>query len=214
MLSDRRPQTRGEQLLDRQIHAVGILGALIGTVVLCNAARADGAVPFIAVVVYCAGLIAMLVCSAAYNTVTSPPLKAVLRRFDHAAIFLMIAGTYTPFTVLRLGGSWSIAMTASVWGATLVATTAKIFMPQRMERFSIPIYLLLGWIGLVAIKPLIAALDTETLVLLGIGGALYSLGTIFHAWRSLTYQNAIWHGFVVAAAGIHYVAVLHQVAAG
>jgi hemolysin III len=210
--SRRRVQTRGEQIADGYIHVVGIAGALIGIVVLCSNARLEGAREFLSVLAYCGGLIGMLVCSAAYNMVSSPRLKPVLRRFDHAAIFVMIAGTYTPFTVNRLQSGWSAAMTAAVWSIAVVAGTAKLFMPRRLERYSLLLYLALGWIGLIALKPLIAGLDTKMLVLLGAGGARYSLGTIFHVWRGLSYQNAVWHAFVLAAAGCHYAAVLHQVA--
>jgi hemolysin III len=207
-----RLHTRGEILADRQIHIIGIFAALVGTIVLCADARPEGTREYVSVLVYCTGLIAMLVCSAAYNTVSSPSWTPLLRRFDHAAIFVMIAGTYTPFTVNRLVGGWSVAMTASVWGIAIVAGVLKFVMPHRLERYSLLLYLALGWIGLIAGRQLLIALDTETLVLLGIGGALYSLGTIFHTWRALKYQNAIWHGFVLTAACFHYAAVLHQVA--
>ncbi len=206
-----RPHTRGEYLADRQIHIIGIAGGLIGAIVLCALARPEGPREFLSVLAYSAGLIAMLVCSAAYNIVLSPRLKPILRRLDHAAIFVMIAGTYTPFTVNRLSGAWSVTMTAGVWGIALVAGTVKLLMPHRLERFSLLLYLALGWFGLIALKPLIVALDTETLLLIGIGGLIYSLGTIFHSWRGLKYQNAIWHAFVLAAAVVHFAAVLHQV---
>ncbi len=209
-----RPHTRGERLVDRQIHIVGIVAAVIGAIVLYAKVQSDGVREYASVLAYCFGLIAMLVCSAAYNIVTSPRWKPILRRFDHAAIFVMIAGTYTPFTVNRLNGAWSVAMTASVWAVALAAGGLKFVMPRRLERFSLPMYLALGWIGLVAGKQLIDALDTETLILLGLGGALYTMGTIFHVWRDLKYQNAVWHGFVLVAAAIHYAAVMHAMVPG
>jgi hemolysin III len=123
----------------------------------------------------------------------------------------MIAGTYTPFTVVSLGGAWSVAMSLLIWAAALVGVAIKLLYPRRFERTTFAIYLGFGWVGLVALRPLAAVLDGPTLVLVGAGGLLYSLGTLFHLARDLKFQNAVWHGFVMAAAGVHYAAILHGV---
>jgi hemolysin III len=164
------------------------------------------------IVVYAICLVAMLGCSAAYHLAEPSPRRELLRRVDQAMIFLMIAGTYTPFTIDRLDGDWSTLFTIGIWSLALMGAAAKLAYPRRLEGFTVALYLALGWIGLVEVRPIFAALDMPTLFLLGAGGLLYTVGTVFHLWERLPFQNAIWHGFVVSAACCHYAAVLHGVA--
>ena len=207
-----RASSAGELLADRSIHGLGVAAGALGSLALVSiAAEARGAGGLIPIAIYAVGLLAMLSFSAAYNLTPPSPRRAWLRRWDHAAIFVMIAGTYTPFTVDRLTGAWSILLTALVWILALAGALMKLFNPRRLERASVALYLALGWIGIVAAKPLLATLDMPTLALLGAGGLLYSFGTLFHLWRRLPFQNAIWHGFVLSAAACHYAAVLHGV---
>src|SRR5437899_6792202 len=165
----------------------------------------------LASLVYSVCLLTMLGCSAAYNLASNAPRRRLLRRFDHAAIFLMIAGTYTPFTPCRLDGVWAIGMTAAVWIGAVTGAVMKLICPRRIERVSIVAYLALGWMILVGIRPMLSSLDARTALLIGLGGVLYSLGTGFHLWRKLPFHNAIWHSFVLVAAGFHYAAILHGV---
>ncbi len=209
-----RPYSEGELALDRAIHWLGLgaggPGAIALPFVFAGNHGVRGLMP---IVLYALCLMAMLGCSAAYNLApASSPLSGRLRRFDHAAIFLMIAGTYTPFTLLRLGGAWSILLTAGVWSIALAGAAVKLAFPRRLEGASVAIYLALGWIGVVAAGPIVAALDPPTLILLAAGGLIYTLGTGFHLWRSLPFQNAIWHACVLSAAACHYAAVLRGVA--
>ncbi|MGE3904564.1 MAG: hemolysin III family protein, partial [Reyranellaceae bacterium] len=157
---------------------------------------------------------AMLICSAAYNLARNSRRRALLRRFDHAAIFAMIAGTYTPFTTLRLDGGWGAGLTAAVWTVATIGIALKLWKPHLVERASIPLYLALGWTIVVAVNPLLGALDPSTLVLLAVGGLLYTLGVAFHVWERLPYQNAAWHACVLAAAAVHYAAVIDAVFLG
>ncbi len=137
--------------------------------------------------------------------------RELLRRFDHAAIFLMIGGTYTPFTTSGLLGSWSRAMTIAIWAIALLGVSLKLVFPRRLDGPSVILYLMLGWIGLIALRPLLTSLDPVTVILLGVGGVFYSVGVGFHLWQRLKFQNAFWHGFVLFAAACHYVAVLRGV---
>ena len=197
-----------EQAADRVVHALGIGLGTIGAIALVWVAATDGQPENLApVLIYIAGLLAMLGCSAAYNVFHASGRREWLRRFDHAAIFGMIAGTYTPFTT-RLSNGWSFGLTAVIWTVAAVGIALKLWRPRRIETISIVLYLMLGWIGLVAVGPFMVALDAQTLALLALGGGIYTTGVIFHLWRRLPYQNAIWHGFVLVAAGIHYLAVL------
>ena len=198
-----------ELAADRVIHllgiALGVTGAIAIVVVAAVMRRLDELPP---ILIYAAGLLAMLGCSAAYNMFRTSRWRDWLRRFDHAAIFAMIAGTYTPFTLLGLKGAWSISLTAVIWAVAGIGIGIKLLKPQRIETVSIALYLALGWIGVVAAGPFMAAFDPVTLSLLAAGGILYSSGVVFHLWHRLPYQNAIWHGFVLAAAAVHYAAVV------
>ena len=119
----------------------------------------------------------------------------------------MIAGTYTPFTLLALQGAWSWSFTCLVWSVALLGILLRLLHGRLFDRLSLGLYLVLGWIALAAIAPLVDALNTPTLILLAIGGALYTIGVIFHLWERLPFQNVIWHTFVVAAAAVHFAAV-------
>jgi hemolysin III len=204
-----RPYDDAEVGADRIIHTIGVTFGLVGSVLLLAfAARTAGPAGLIATILYAIGLVAMLICSAAYNLALSSPWRAWLRRMDHAAIFLMIAGTYSPFTLGRLDGAWSLWLAAVVWSLALLGAAAKLIMPLRFERMAVIAYLVLGWIVLVAVEPLLASLHPAVIVLLLIGGVLYSAGVVFHLWRSLRFQNAIWHSLVLGAAVCHYAAVI------
>jgi len=161
---------------------------------------------------YAAGLIAMLVCSATYNIMHKSPRRDWLRRLDHAAIFVMIAGTYTPFTVLAFPEPWSSGLTIAIWTAAAAGVAFKLWRPpQRWQRLSVVLYLAMGWIGVIALDPFVRSLATPTLVLLLVGGIVYSAGVAFHVARH-RYQNAAWHGCVLVAACTHYAAVFTLVA--
>ena len=162
------------------------------------------------ILLYTACLVTMLGCSVAYHFSSNTPRRELLRKFDHGAIFLMIAGTYTPFTC-RLDGAWAIGMTAAVWLGALIGVGVKLIRPRRLEGVSVVAYLALGWMILLGIRPLMDAVNGWTVALIGIGGVLYSLGVGFHLWRTLPFHNAIWHSFVLAAASCHYTAILHGV---
>jgi hemolysin III len=178
------------------------------------ASRHGGREDVAAVAIYSAGLLAMLGCSFAYNMARFTRHAAWLCRLDHSAIFLMIAGTYTPFTVLDLEGAWRWSFTAAVWSVAILGVLLRLLHGRLFARISLALYLALGWIGLIALPPLLDALDTPALVLLAVGGGLYTLGIVFHLWERLPFQNAIWHGFVVAAAAAHYAAVVVSVVSG
>ena len=137
--------------------------------------------------------------------------KALLRRFDHASIYLMIGGTYTALLSQARGSFWAFALGAFVWAAALCGASVKLFLPGRLDRFAVTLYLALGWSALVALKPLVASLPPETLAFIFAGGVLYSVGVAFHLWESLKFQSAIWHACVTAAAACHFAGVLDAV---
>lgn len=199
---------RRELLADVAVHALGLaLGAAGVVAMLVVAAQSPVHGQLLPVTVYLAGLLAMLGCSAVYHVWRSCRRRDWLRRLDHAAIFVMIAGTYTPL-VLRLPAGWAVGLTVGVWTSALAGVAAKLFQPRRIEALSVALYLVLGWVGVIAAEPLIASLDQATLVLLLLGGVVYSAGVVFHLAAHWRYARALWHGSVVIAAAIHYAAIM------
>ena len=204
---------RRERQADLAVHAVGlVLGAAGAVVMLMAVARSSDRSQLLPIAVYLAGLFAMLSCSALYHTWRSCRRRDWLRRLDHAAIFIMIAGTYTALT-LRLPEGWAIGLTVGVWLAAAIGVVAKLWQPHRVEALSIALYLALGWIGVIAIEPLLASLDRMTLILLLAGGAVYSGGVVFHLSARRRYSRALWHGSVLIAAALHYAAITSMLAA-
>jgi hemolysin III len=211
---DQHPQySRAERIADAVVHGVGLTFGLAACIsLLIVLLPAADALRWLAVGLYAAGLLAMLGSSALYNLAPPGRWKGHFRRLDHAAIFVMIAGTYTPFLLIALGGAWGHGLLAFVWTVALGGVVMKLTWPHRFDRLSIAAYLLLGWSIVVALDPLMAAISAAGLVLLAAGGLLYSLGVVFHLWTRLPYQNAIWHACVVAAAACHFSAVMAEVA--
>jgi hemolysin III len=205
--------TQKERLVDGVVHALGVVMSVIAVPVLLHRVISAGNGRLIlAAVVYSAGLIAMLWLSAAYNLATHPGWKEEIRRYDHAAIFLMIAGTYTPFALIAVGGTIGLGLLILVWLVAIGGMMLKLLRPRRFDRASVVLYLALGWVILPAMGLVVATLPTSALVLLVVGGLLYTVGVAFHVWETLPYQNAVWHGFVLVAASCHFVAVLRVVA--
>lgn len=199
---------RGETLADAIVHFFSLAMAIGGgAVLIVIAMHGADAARFTAVAIYLAGLLAMFGFSAAYNLWPVSPFKWWLRRLDHSAIYLLIAATYTAF-MLPMRGIAPVAVLATVWAAALAGIAIKLFWPGRLDRTSIALYLIMGWSGVFALGPIAAALAPVTLSLIAVGGVLYSAGVVFHIWRSLRFQNAIWHGFVLSAALCHYAAVV------
>jgi hemolysin III len=197
-----------ERSADRWVHVVGLTAAGAGAAtLLALTVLGRRFAETAAVGVYALCLIAMLVCSTIYN-MAGPRHRPVLRRLDHAGIFLMIAGSYTPFTTLRLTGAWALWMTVAIWGLCLLGAAGKLFLPGLSKGFWVALYMGVGWLVLIAIKPLLAAVSLLALVLLLAGGLVYSLGVIVYLRKSLPFRRAIWHSFVIAAAATHYAAIL------
>ena len=208
-----RLESRSERRLDAMVHVIGVTCGLAACVGLAIVALpgADTAV-VVSLVVYGAGLLAMLGCSALCNTARPGPRKALWRRLDHAAIFVMIAGTYTPFAAVAIGRPWGTGLLVFVWTVAAAGVVLKLLQPERLETLSIAAYLLLGWTILVAIDHLIAAVSAPAFVLLVAGGVVYSVGILFYRWDQLPYSRAVWHGFVLTAAACQYFAILDVVA--
>ena len=200
---------RAELIADGVIHAIGVFCGIVAATVLVvlTAVYAD-ATNIVGVSIYVAGLLSMLVLSASYNLWPVSPVKWLLRRFDHSAIYLLIAATYTPFLAQLDGSPLALPMIVLVWTAAVTGIAIKVFLPGRFDRLAIVFYLAIGWSGIVLVKPLVATLPTTSIALIVAGGIVYSCGVIFFAWKGLRFHNAVWHGFVVTGAGLHLAAMV------
>lgn len=200
--------SRAELIADGVVHAVGILLAVAaGSALLSLSAFYTASGEYAAAIVFVAALLTVLSVSLAYNLWPVSPAKWVLRRFDHAGIYLLIAATYTPFLVQLEDRTTAAWMTAVVWSAAVAGMAIKLFLPGRLDRLALVFYLAMGWSGVAIVGPLVATLPAATLWLLLAGGIVYSCGVIFYAWQRLRFQSAVWHGFVVTGAGLHVAAM-------
>jgi hemolysin III len=139
--------------------------------------------------------------------VRDPRWKHWLRVFDHASIYLLIAGTYTPFTLVGLGGGWGWSLFGVVWGMAICGVTLKIFFVNKLPALSVGVYIGMGWLAIIAIKPVVAALPPAGLFWLVAGGLAYTFGVIFYCWESLRHHHAIWHLFVMTGTACHFISI-------
>jgi hemolysin III len=204
--------TRAERVADGCIHVTGVAFSLLAAAAMLTlAAKMLPAASTISLGVYAFGMVAVFACSAAYNLATDLKWKPILRRFDHAAIYVKIAGTYTPFAFVKMGDAVGLALLGVVWAITAFGATAKLLWPGRLVRTSYVLYLVQGWAVVAAFDSLLPAISSRVLILLVLGGCLYTVGVIFHLWEKLRYHNVIWHGFVLLASVCHFVAIVDAV---
>ncbi len=200
--------TFGEHLADGIVHGLGVAAALIGATALVVWAVMAAPMDHIpALIIYAIGLIATFAFSAAYNMCLHEKARAVLRRFDHAAIFIMIAGTYTPLALIGIGGARGVMLASAVWVIATLGVFLKLFFFHRFYRTTFVLYLIQGWLAVLAVGPMVQNLPLVAMILIVAGGLTYTAGTLFHHRENWPFNRAIWHGMVLAAAAIHYVAV-------
>jgi hemolysin III len=201
-----------EKIADAAIHLAAIVGGLVAFPVLFHKVSLYGrSGSGLAIGVYAAAFFLLFVASCAYNLAPPSSAKGLLRRADHVAIFLMIAGTYTALLSEIPASPWVFGLAAFVWAGALAGAAIKLLLPDRFDRATIFVYLALGWAALPMLAPLLRTLPSEAFTLVAVGGALYSVGVAFHLWESLRFQTAIWHAFVAAAAGCQFAGVLTAV---
>ncbi|RNF85998.1 PAQR family membrane homeostasis protein TrhA [Montanilutibacter psychrotolerans] len=201
-----------EEFVNALTHGLGATAALCGGAVLIalTAMRGDRW-QLIGAVVFGICLFVLYLASTLYHAIQHPVAKGRLKVFDHCAIYLLIAGTYTPFTLIGLRGPWGWGLFAAIWTLAFAGVVFKLFYTGRFKRLSTLIYIAMGWLVIVAIKPMLGALDTWTIGWLFAGGLSYTLGTVFYHRPSLRYSHAIWHLFVIAGSVCHFVSVTAQV---
>ena len=204
--------TVGEEIAHVITHGLGLVLSLAGLVVLVVSAWLRGDAWHVAgCAVFGTTLVLLYAASTLYHSVPSPPAKRVLRKLDHAAVYLLIAGTYTPFTLVSLRGGWGWTLLALVWGLAILGIALQVAIPRRSPRPSVPLYLAMGWLVVIALEPLVRSVHSAGLVLLILGGLAYTLGVVFYAWQRLPYNHAVWHVFVLAGSICHFSCVLGYV---
>ena len=201
-----------EELANSITHGVGLaLSAAGGVVLIVLAALRGDAWHVVSVSVFGATLVMLYSASMVYHIVRSPRAKRVFRILDHSSIYLLIAGTYTPFLLVNMRGGWGWTLFGLVWGLAVLGILFKSFFVERFAFASTAVYLAMGWIVVIAVKPLLASVAGGGIALLLAGGVAYSLGVVFFAWERFPFNHAIWHLFVLAGSVFHYLAVLFYV---
>ncbi|MGQ0528309.1 MAG: PAQR family membrane homeostasis protein TrhA [Panacagrimonas sp.] len=207
--------TFGEELSHAITHGLGVILAIVGLCVLVVRAALYGDIwHVVASSVFGATLVMMYAASTLYHSIPLPRARHVLRVIDHSLIYFLIAGTYTPFTLVTLHGPWGWSLFGFTWGLAVIGVGLKIFTTGRYEKVSLAVYLMMGWCAVIAVKPLFERLETGGLILLAAGGITYSGGVVFYVWNRLRYHHAIWHLFVLAGSVLHWFTVYLYVVPG
>lgn len=204
--------TCGEEIANGVTHGIGALLAIAGLAVMTAFAALHGdAWHIVACAIFGATLILLYTASTLYHSIPFARAKDILRTLDHAAIFLLIAGTYTPFTLVNLRGPWGWSLFAVVWTLALAGIVLRVFLRGRLHGLVVALYIAMGWVIVVAVQPMLERVAIGGLLLLAGGGLAYMVGVLFYKWRSLRYHHAIWHGFVLLGSCLHFFAVLFHV---
>jgi len=199
----------GDELASSLIHGVGIVLSIAGLATLVAFAALHGdARAVVACAVFGTSLVLLYTASTLYHSISVAAAKPALRALDHIAIYVLIAGTYTPFTLIALPGPWGWSLFAAVWALAVAGSALELGVLKRYHKLAVLLYIGMGWIGMIAFGPLSAHLQAGGMWLLIGGGVAYTLGVPFYLWRRLPYHHALWHVFVLAGSTLHFLAVL------
>jgi hemolysin III len=211
-VSHRRAWSFGEELAHSVTHGVGLLASMAGLVILVAlAARTGDPWRIVACSIYAATLVLLYATSTLYHALSATRARRALQLLDHSAIFLLIAGTYTPFALVNLRGPWGWTLFGIVWGLAAAGVTAKVVFGTRWPVISTALYIAMGWTAVIAVRPMLAHVAPGGIAWLVAGGLAYTGGVAFYAWGRLRYSHAVWHLFVLAGSVCHYVAVIRYV---
>jgi hemolysin III len=201
-----------EELANSVTHGIGLVFSLVGFIFLLVLAVMRGSAWHITgCAIYGSTLVCLYTASTLYHGIQSPHLKRALKVFDHSAIYLLIAGTYTPFLLVNLRGGWGWTLLSIVWTLAVAGIIFKFWFVDYFPILSTVVYLLMGWLALIAVKPLFGLVPTGGLIWLMAGGLAYTVGVVFYAWKRIPYNHVIWHAFVMTGSACHYFAVLYSV---
>ena len=212
MAADHPNYTFGEELANSITHGLGIALSVAGLVILVVLSAIHGnAWHVVSCAIYGATMILLYTASTLYHSFQNPNVKRIMRVLDHSSIYLLIAGTYTPFTLVTLHGPWGWSLFGVVWGLAMAGIAFKVYFTGRFPKISTIIYVGMGWIAVIAIKPLMDILPTGGLIFLFGGGLSYTFGVIFYVWHKLPYHHAVWHLFVLGGTVLHFFGILFYV---
>ncbi len=204
--------TFGEEIANSITHGIGVLLSIVGLVLLIITAMTYGTTwHIVSFAIFGSTLIALYLASTLYHSIPIASWKQILRKIDHAAIFILIAGTYTPFMLVNLRGVWGWSLFGVIWGLAAAGIALKIACISRFQKLSLAIYILMGWLAVIAAQEMFRTIAPTSLILLFMGGLSYTIGVIFYVWKKLPYNHAIWHLFVLGGSIFHYFAVLQNV---
>lgn len=202
----------GEEIAHAITHGLGVLASLAGLILMVSrAASQGGTLLLVGVTVFGVSMVLLYTSSTLYHALTHQRAKRVFELMDYSAIYVLIAGTYTPLALVVLGGAWGWWVFGVVWGLAIVGILYEVVLLRRWKLLSLAFYLVLGWLAVVVIKPLSATLPTAGLIWLGAGGLAYTGGSVFYAWRGFPYHHAVWHLFVLVGTLCHFVCVWQYV---
>lgn len=202
--------TLSEDIANSVTHGIGTGLSIAGLTVLVVLAVLHGDIwHVVSFSIYGSTLVLLYISSTLYHGFRKPRLKQIFQIVDHAAIYLLIAGTYTPFLLVTWRGAWGWTLLAIIWGIALLGVGFKIFFIHRFPVLSTLAYILMGWLGIIVLRDMVFSLPTAGLIWLAVGGVIYTVGVIFLAWRRLPYHHAIWHLFVLGGSACHYFAVFN-----
>jgi len=212
MTIPRSRRISAEELANAVTHGVGLVLSIAGLIVLIVLAAMRGtAWHIVSCAIYGTTLVCLYAASTLYHGIPSKRLKRALRIFDHCAIYLLVAGTYTPFLLVNLRGPWGWSLFGVVWGMALVGIILKFWFVDHFQILSTTVYLLMGWLAIIAVRPILLLVPVTGLVWLAVGGLLYTVGVVFFAWKRIPYHHVVWHVFVLGGSTCHYFAILYSV---
>ena len=212
MTKYKSPYTEKEEIFNTISHGLGLILSIPALIVLVVYANIEGNIwHIVSFSIYGSSLLILYLASTLYHGAKNPELKQKLNVFDHAAIYVLIAGTYTPFALVTLNGFWGWLIFGIVWGIALIGLVLKLFYTGRFRKISTLAYVLMGWVVIIAIKPLINNLSGDGLFWLFIGGVFYTVGAVFYLLKKLPYSHGIFHVFVLLGSLSHFFAVFYYV---
>ncbi len=207
-----RQLSTGEEIINSITHGIGALLSIVALIILIIVAGKYGDIwHLVSFSIYGSTLILLYLSSTLYHSFSNPKIKNLFARFDHISIFLLIAGTYTPILLTSIRGVWGWTLFGIIWGMALTGAIIRSIYLHKFRKLMVAIYLIMGWMAVVAGKQIYLSLPSISLTFLVLGGVAYSIGVIFYMWRSLPYGHGIWHLFVLAGSILHFFAIYFSI---
>lgn len=207
-----RQLSAGEEVINSITHGIGALLSIAAMVILIMVASRNGDIwHLVSFSIYGSSLILLYLSSTLYHSFSNPKIKSLFARFDHISIFLLIAGTYTPILLTSIRGVWGWSLFAIIWAMAIVGAVIRSIYLHRFRKLMVAVYLVMGWMAIVAAKQIYQSLPATSLLFLLLGGVAYSIGVIFYMWRNLKYAHGIWHIFVLAGSILHFFAIYYSI---